>query len=73
MSLKEYPHDHPALAEMQRMVATLTELVALQTKRIDRLEAELELRDTTVDVFMAQRAADQALALARGAAVLATR
>jgi hypothetical protein len=61
------------ITQLQRMVAALVELVELQGKRIDRLEAELAARDSTFDVFQARQAAEMAAQLARGAAVLATR
>jgi hypothetical protein len=73
MSLKDYPHEHPEIAELQRTVAQLTRIVDFQGRRMDRLEAELDqARFDLSTVYVAERQAVQAMQLARGAAVLAT-
>lgn len=72
MGLHDYHHEHPEIAELRPMVADLTELVGLQAKRIDDLEAQLAECAESDAMYVAQKSADQAMALARGAAVLAS-
>ena len=49
-------NDAERISQLENLVAKLTEVVRLQGRRIDRLEAELEMRGCTVDVIVARKA-----------------